>query len=69
MGVTATLRPLSGIVFAALLALSLIVTTLDALAYTTTDPAGDGILIDRRGNSGKVILRPKPWGHFGVTWE
>jgi hypothetical protein len=67
--VTVALRPLYGIVFAALLALSLIATTSQALA-------------DTRGGSGKLpnIFDPgtvekvtkdlqRPIGRFGVSWE
>lgn len=67
---TTALRPLWSIVFAALLALSLVVSTLDALAYTTSDQSGDGILMDKGyGDRGKGFYQPQGWGRFGVTWE
>lgn len=70
MGVTAALRPLTGIVFAALLALSLIVTTMDAVARTT-DVAGGPATFDRGlvDRSGSGFLKPQPIGRLGVTWE
>jgi hypothetical protein len=66
--VTTSLRSLQGIAFAALLALSLVATTSQALA-------------DTRGTNGRPNLfdpgfvdqitknLPRPLGHFGVTWE
>ncbi|MEK7862851.1 MAG: hypothetical protein AAB295_06250 [Chloroflexota bacterium] len=67
---TTGLRSLQGIVFAALLALSLIATAADALASTSAALGGDGILMER-GSSGRgpVFPQPRGWGRFGVTWE
>lgn len=70
MGVTSTaLRPLTGIVFAALLALSLVATTMDALASTTERSDGparfDQGLVDKSGG----LFKPRPIGRFGITWE
>ncbi len=66
---TAALRPLFGIVFAALLALSLIVTTTDALAATAQHNGGSALFdqgfVDRSGG----LIRPRPIGRLGVTWE
>ena len=69
MGVTrATLRPLFGIVFAALIALSLVATTADAL--TTPDVKGGRILFDQGFvDRGGGLVKPGPFGRLGVTWE
>jgi len=68
MGVTTSLRSIYGIVFAALLALSLVASTSQALA-------------DTRGNNGRPNLfdpgfvdkvtkdLQRPIGRLGVTWE
>ena len=68
---TTTLRSLTGIVFAALLAMSLVATTVDALAYSG-ERSGlpalfDEGFVDRPSTIG--ILRPRPIGRLGVTWE
>ncbi len=66
---TAILRPLFGIVFAALLALSLVATTVDALA-STTDQLGGPATFDRGYvDHASGILKPRPIGRLGVTWE
>ena len=69
MGVTAAFRPLTGIVFAALLALSLVATTTDALAASSTHHGGsalfDQVFVDRGGG----LIKPGPIGRLGVTWE
>ena len=70
MGVTATLRPLWGIAFAALLALSLIATTSDALARTTNRPGGLPALFDEGyDDSAPFFFQPRPVGRLGITWE
>lgn len=62
-------RPLFGIVFAALLALSLVATTADALA-STTDLKGGRVLFDQGlVESGGGLVKPGPFGRLGVTWE
>lgn len=70
MGVTrSTLRPLFGIVFAALLALSLVATTADALT-STTDVKGGRVLFDQGFvDRGGGLVKPGPFGRLGVTWE
>jgi hypothetical protein len=69
VGVTAAvLRPLTGIVFAALLALSLIATTVDALADSGVHNGGPA-LFDQGNSGGNNFLRPRPVGRLGVTWE
>jgi hypothetical protein len=66
--VTTTFRSLTGIVLAALLALSLIVTTTDAMAASRSLGGGTSILDPGLGGSG-IYYRPKPIGRFGITWE
>ncbi len=66
---TAALRPLFGIVFAALLALSLVVTTVDALASTTEQSAGTALFDQGFVERGGGFFKPRPIGRFGVTWE
>jgi len=66
--VTATLRPLFGAVIAAFIALSLIATALDAVASTPT-PNGGSALFDQGVTSGSQLLKPRPIGRFGVSWE
>lgn len=65
---TTALRPLFGIVFAAFIALSLVATTLDAVASTPT-PNGGPTLFDQGFTNGPQFLRPRPIGRFGITWE
>jgi len=65
---TCTIRPLTGIVFAALLALSLIATTVDALADTGAHNGGPA-LFDQGNDGSNSFFRPRPVGRFGVTWE
>lgn len=65
---TTSLRSLGGIVFAALLALSLIVTTTDAVAATRSLPGGSSFLDAGNVNSNNYF-KPKPIGRFGITWE
>lgn len=67
---TTSLRSLQGLVFAALLALSLVATAADALARTSAALGGDGILVERgTSNRGPLFPEPRGWGRFGVTWE
>lgn len=65
---TTTLRSLFGIVFAALLALSLIVTTTEAMGATRSAPGGANFFDPGNVNSNNYF-KPKPIGRFGVTWE
>ena len=65
---TGTLRSLSGIVFAALLALSLVATTTDAMGATRSVPGGPNFFDPGNVNSNNYF-KPKPIGRFGVTWE
>jgi hypothetical protein len=65
---TTTFRSLFGIAFAALLALSLIVSTTDAMAATRTLSGGQNLLDPGNVNSNSYF-KPKPIGRFGVTWE
>ncbi|HZP94802.1 MAG TPA: hypothetical protein VFC31_00505 [Candidatus Limnocylindria bacterium] len=66
---TATLRPLFGVVFAALIALSLVASAADALASTAERSGGptlfDQGFVDRSGG----LFKPRPIGRLGVTWE
>ena len=66
---TTQLRPLYGIVFAALLALSLIATTSQALA----DTRGSGGKLPNIFDAGTIEKVTKdlqrPLGRFGVSWE
>ena len=65
---TTALRPLFGVVFAAFIALSLVATAVDALASTPT-PNGGSALFDQGFTNGSQLLKPRPIGRFGVTWE
>lgn len=66
---TTSLRSLSGVIFAALLALSLVVTTVDAMASTVVHDGGlvrfDQGFVDRSIG----LFNPRPVGRFGVSWE
>jgi hypothetical protein len=64
--VTANRRSLTGIVFAALLALSLWITAVQAVADTR--PFGSPNFFDP-GFADSNRIQPRPAGHFGVTWE
>ncbi len=66
---TTTFRSLFGIVFAALLALSLIVTTTDAIGATRSAGAGGQNFLDPGNVTSNGYFHPKPIGRFGVTWE
>ena len=66
---TTQLRSLHGIVFAALLALSLIATTSQALADTRRGPSGGPDLFDPGFVDNVTRNLPRPFGHFGITWE
>ena len=65
---TTSLRSLNGIVFAALLALSLIATTSQALA-DTRGTNGAPNLFDPGFVDNITRNLPRPLGHFGVSWE
>lgn len=65
---TSSFRSLTGIVFAALLAFTLIVTTTDALAASRGLGGGSNVLDPGLGGS-HIYYHPKPVGRFGVTWE
>jgi hypothetical protein len=65
---TTSLRSLNGIVFAALLALSLIATTSQALA-DTRGTNGTPNLFDPGFVDHVTRDLPRPFGHFGVSWE
>ena len=65
---TATARSLYGIVFAALLALSLIATTQNAIARTT----GTNVLpalFDQGFVDNAAKHMPRPIGRLGISWE
>jgi hypothetical protein len=66
--VTTSLRSLHGIVFAALLALSLVATTSQALA-DTRGSNGSPNLFDPGFVDSVTRNLPRPLGHFGVSWE
>ena len=68
MRVTTSLRSLYGIVFAAVLALSLIATTSQALADTGGNNGGPD-LFDQGFVDYVTPNLQRPAGHFGVTWE
>jgi hypothetical protein len=63
-----TIRSVTGIVFAAMLALSLIATTVDALADTGAHNGGPAFF-DQGSDGNNSFLRPRPLGRLGVTWE
>jgi hypothetical protein len=65
---TTSLRSLSGIVFAALLALSLVATTSEALA-DTRGTNGSPTLFDPGFVDDLTRDLRRPLGHFGVSWE
>ena len=65
---TTTLRPLFGIVLAAFVALSLITTTIDAVASTPALTGGSA-QFDKGFVNGTTLLKPRPIGRLGVTWE
>ena len=70
---TATLRPLWVMAFAALLAFSLVAGAADALAGTPSRNGG-GALFDQGFydfdfDLSSPFLHPRPIGHRGVTWE
>lgn len=65
---TSTFRSLSGIVFAALIALSLIVSTTDAIGATRSFTGGQNFLDPGNVNANNYF-KPRPIGRFGVTWE
>lgn len=67
MGTSARLRPLQGIVFAALLALSLWLTTVDALARTHGFTRLPNIFDPGMVEGDNLV--PRPIGHLGVSWE
>jgi hypothetical protein len=64
--VTTNLRHTRGIVFAALLALSLWLSAMQAVADTR--PSGSPNLFDPGFMDNRGFL-PRPIGHLGVTWE
>ena len=66
---TTSLRSLYGIVFAALLALSLIATTIDAVA--STPAIGGGPMLFDQGFVDRAtgLFSPERLGRFGVSWE
>lgn len=64
---TITLRPVFGFVFAALLALSLIATTQDAIAKTSGTNAVPALFDEGLVESLRNL--PRPLGRLGVAWE
>jgi hypothetical protein len=67
---TTQLRSLHGIVFAALLALSLIATTSQALADTRGGNNGNGPNLFDQGFVDQVTKNlPRPLGRLGISWE
>ena len=64
---TTTSRSLFGIVFAALLALSLVATTQDAIAKTIGTNALPALFDQGFNDQGRPHARP--WGRFGISWE
>jgi len=68
--VTTALRPLNGIVFAALLALSLVATASQALADTRGSTNGRLPNIFDQGVVERMTKDlQRPIGRFGVSWE
>ena len=63
---TTNLRSLRGLAFAALLAMSLWLSAMQAVADTR--PFGSPNLFDPGLVNNQQFL-PRPLGHFGVTWE
>ena len=66
---TTQLRSLHGIVFAALLALSLIATTSQALADTRGPNSNIPNLFDQGFVDQVTKNLPRPLGRLGVSWE
>jgi hypothetical protein len=66
---TTSLRPLYGIVFAALLALSLIASTSQALADTRGSNNVPSFFFDPGFVDQVTKNLPRPLGRFGVSWE
>ena len=67
---TVTFRPLYGIVFAALLALSLVATASQALADTRGSTNGRLPNMFDPGAVERITKDlPRPIGRFGVSWE
>jgi len=64
--VTTNLRSLRGLAFAALLAMSLWLSAMEAVADTR--PFGSPNLFDPGFVDNQQLL-PRPLGHFGVSWE
>ena len=65
---TTSFRSLTGILFAALLALSLIATTQDAIAKTTGTTALPA-LFDQGFVDHATKHLPRPVGRLGISWE
>ena len=63
---TTNLRSLRGLAFAALLAMSLWLSAMEAVADTR--PFGSPNLFDPGFVDNQQLL-PRPLGHFGVSWE
>ena len=61
-----SLRSIRGIAFAALLAMSLWLSAMEAVADTR--PFGSPNLFDPGFVDDQLFL-PRPLGHFGVSWE
>ena len=66
---TTTLRPLFSIVVAAFIALSLITTTMDAVAGTGTHNGGAALFDQGFVDRSQGFFHPRPVGRFGVTWD
>ena len=70
MGVTTNLRSLQGIAFAALLALTLWLSAITAIADTRETFGGPNLFdpgfVDHPGFG---PFGPRPLGRFGVSWE
>ena len=67
MGTRTRLRPLQGLIFAALVALSLWMSTADALARTRGFTRLPNIFDPGIVEGDNFV--PRPIGHLGVTWE
>lgn len=66
---TTTLRPLWGIAFAAVLAISLITTTIDAVASTPQTNSGPAVFDQGFFEFAPGLFHARPLGRRGISWE
>lgn len=66
---TTSFRSLMGIVFAAMIALSLIVATTDAMGAAPRLGAGGSNFLDPGNVNSNSYFKPRPIGRLDITWE